>query len=613
MQHYKNFDLSTYIYAYDIVNLSEAEIERRLKIFRKNVPLDKIYIENHRGKVDIPVEKLRSIKALCERYDLQTAGGITYTQFVNGIRKPAIFDTYCYTDPAHRADAIRVARELAGVFDEIILDDFFFTACRCEMCIDAKGTRTWAEYRLQMMADFAEKLVAAAKEVNPKLKFVVKYPNWYESYRECGFNPGREKDIFDGIYTGTETRVPESAQHLQRYESYSIMRFMENIAPGRNGGGWVDPFGSLDYIENLYQQLEATLLGKAKELTIWNFHLYSDMPELPEIGKYLYQVDARLSKLGKPMGLAVWEPFDGDAEEQIYNYLGMCGIPLEPTPYFPEEAPTVLFTASTIAAPDSLEKLKTYVRNGGNAIVTTGYYKAMYEKGIRDLSSVTLTGRHVSGKEYRIQNANFWNDVHYVQGDEPVMFEALSYKTNATVCDISVLDGDCNFPVMTEDNYGRGRFFVLNMPENYAAVYKLPAKVLETFGKHMTMGLPLYVGTEAKCSLYAFDNNHYLLRSYDRKERCVKVVVRGESSGLRNIETGELYTGMTPMPLPSHMGDATTLIPEPAEYAYTVNLAPESSLLFEILRDANSSREVKNDEDTDKSLENHKNTVGGGF
>jgi len=59
----------------------------------------------------------------------------------------------------------------------------------------------------------------------------------------------REPKIFDGIYTGTETRDPEMTdQNLQPYESYQIFRYFENIAPGRNGGGWVDTF-SLKYVD----------------------------------------------------------------------------------------------------------------------------------------------------------------------------------------------------------------------------------------------------------------------------------------------------------------------------------------------------------------------------
>ena len=58
---------------------------------------------------------------------------------------------------------------------------------------------------------------------------VVKYPNWYEHFQGSGFNLEHGPMIFDGIYTGTETRDPViTDQHLQQYESYQIIRYFEN-------------------------------------------------------------------------------------------------------------------------------------------------------------------------------------------------------------------------------------------------------------------------------------------------------------------------------------------------------------------------------------------------
>ncbi len=92
------------------------------------------------------------------------------------------------------------------------------------------------------MKEVSENLIIKpAKAINPNIKITVKFPNWMESYQEAGYNPGEQKDLFDMIYTGTETRHQRHTdQHLPRYESYSIMRYMENLAPGRNGGGWFD-------------------------------------------------------------------------------------------------------------------------------------------------------------------------------------------------------------------------------------------------------------------------------------------------------------------------------------------------------------------------------------
>ncbi|MCQ2445386.1 MAG: hypothetical protein MJ141_00685, partial [Clostridia bacterium] len=147
MQPYKNFKLASYVFAYYLARATDEEIQKGIDYFKQYAPLNKVYIENHRGKVDIPQKRLREVKALFEKNGIETSGGITSTQFVNGVRKPSYYDTFCYTDPDHRKEYLRIVKELAEVFDEIILDDFFFTACRCEMCIEAKGDRSWKDFR----------------------------------------------------------------------------------------------------------------------------------------------------------------------------------------------------------------------------------------------------------------------------------------------------------------------------------------------------------------------------------------------------------------------------------------------------------------------------------
>ncbi len=221
----------------------------------------------------MPKDKLQKIKKMFQEAGIQISGAITSTVRLSDDHKTRIFDnTFCFTDPAYRNKFLEVVRYTASEFDEIILDDFFFTSCRCEDCIKEKGQRTWADFRLKQMADFSEEMVRAAKEVNPKCNFIIKYPNWYESYQECGYNPRVQKDIFDGIYTGTESKHPKySQQHLQRYLSYSMIRLMENTAPGKNGGGWIDQGDSEANINIWLEQAILTLLAGAKELTLFSF------------------------------------------------------------------------------------------------------------------------------------------------------------------------------------------------------------------------------------------------------------------------------------------------------------------------------------------------------
>ena len=583
MEAFKNFKIAAYVYAYYLKDADDAEIQRGIDYFKKYIHLDKVYIENHRGVVDIPPQRLREVKALFEKNGIETSGGITSTQLVDGQRKPSYYDTFCYTDPRHREEYKRIVRELAGVFDEIILDDFFFTACRCEMCIEAKGDKSWKDYRLGLMEEFSHEIVDLARSVNPKMHFIIKYPNWYESYQETGYNPGKQKDIFDMIYTGTETRTAcYSPQHLQRYESYSIIRLLENTAPGRNGGGWIDQGGSSDNLSRWLEQANLTMLAKARELMLFNFSVLVDSPALPPLGQELYRIDDLVGRCGNPVGVAAYEPYDADGEDQLYNYLGQGGLNVEPSPYFQDQAKTVLLTQSSACDPDIMNKLEAFVRKGGNAVVTVGFFHEVYDKGIKDMTSVRLTHRHVLGKEFLVSNANYVSS-EVARSDEPVLFEVLNYKTNATHSDITILAGEDNFPLMTEDNYGRGRLFLLNVPENFADLYKLPAIVWCAMNKHLSMGQRVFVGAHAQINFFAYDNNVYGIASYRPMADTVQVVVRGACKGLRDIETGRTFTEFRTLPKPGMKGDATSVIPEETEYAFDVPLFPGRMLFFEVL------------------------------
>ena len=586
MKDYRNFSIASYMYAYYAAEASDDEIRQGMERYLACLPLTKVYVENHRATTDVPPERLKQIRGILEGYGVRVSGGITSTVLVNDIQKPNYFDTFCYTDPAHREEYLRIVREAAEAFDEIILDDFFFTSCRCEMCITAKGNKSWSEFRQQQMADFSREIVAAAKAANPRVNFIIKYPNWYESHQATGYNPGIQKDIFDMIYTGTETREPFfAAQHLQRYASYSVMRLLENAAPGRNGGGWIDLGGSSDNLSRFLEQAEFSMLGGARELTLFNFKTLLASAVLPAMDPALRRVDAFLDRAGKPCGAAVWEPFNAEGEDQLCSYLGMCGAALELTPDFPGDAPAVLFTQRTACVPDVMDRLEAYVRKGGTAIVTTGFLHETYDRGIRDMTSVRLTHRHVTGSRYMIDRSDYdYQSIRYVRAAESVMFEVLDYKTNATWADVLLLSDEDNFPVLTEDFYGKGRLLILNVPENFADLYKLPAEVTGILNGFLATGRSMYLASEPKMSLITYDNSVCSIHSFRPMLAVARLVIRGECQAVRNLETGAVYDAQVRLPGPGHRGDGAKTRDAAAEYAFELPVPPGSSIYLEIIR-----------------------------
>lgn len=542
MHHYQNFKTASYVRGEFLAQAELSAIEKGIAYFSKYLPLDKVYLDTHREIYDVPPEKMKKIKVLFQKAGIQTSGAITSTIRFPEEHKTRIFDTFCFSDPVYQRRYLDIVKYTASEFDEIILDDFFFTSCRCESCLEAKGAQSWADFRLRQMADFSREAVAAAKEVNPDCRFIIKYPNWYESYQECGYNPRIQKDIFDGIYTGTESRHPTySQQHLQRYLSYSMIRLMENTAPGKNGGGWIDQGDSEANMNIWLEQAWLTLLAKAGELTLFSFSELMDSPVIPPLGQQLIRIDSLLSQLGTPFGIPVYEPFDADGEDQLMNYLGMTGLPLEPSPFFPDTAPLMLLNASAACDKQIVEKLKAYVAAGNTAVITSGFLKAAEGQGIRDMTSLSLTGRKAQGREY-------WADVFQsgppmaLEGTTPVFMDALQYKTNATWCDLALISEYNSFPLLTRDFYGKGQLLTLTVPDDFSGLYKFPQTVNRILHRVFSEHLPVYLDMQARCNLFLYDNDTFGVLSFHNASSRAGIVLNNASfNGIQDLETGQEY------------------------------------------------------------------------
>ena len=585
MEPYRNFHLAAYVYAYYLNGVTPEKVQADIDFYKQYVPLEKVYLETHRALVDIPEDQMQRIRRVFENNGIRVSGGITTTVLV-GEKKPAVYDTFCFSDPAHRAELTRIVHYTAKLFDEFILDDFFFASCKCEKCIAEKGSRSWARFKLDQMEEVSRELVKNAKEVNPACRVIIKYPNWYESYQETGYNPGKQKDIFDGIYTGTESRNSNyNGQHLQRYMSYSLLRLMENIAPGRNGGGWID-MGGAGGNQNVYlEQASLTMFAGAKELMMFNFPSMVNNPALAALGVEFRRVDGILDKLGKPVGVSVYEPYDSDGEDQLINYVGMCGIPLEPVPYFDDRAPVVFLTQNSAYDGEIMPKLEKYVREGGIAVVTSGFVRATADRGIFDMTSVRPTDRKVTGTRFQLTNQNVsTHNVHV--SDEPITFTVMNHKNNATWYDVLLHVNDFSTAVMTEDYYGRGFLYILNIPDNFGDLYRLPKDVVGAIAKNFARRGRVFLSVSPKCCLFLYDNDVFGVFNFNEFKAPAEVVLLGEEYiGFEDIETGVRYTEPVRInPGPARWGDCAAFRPEPQEKVFDLPVGTGGYRFFRLLK-----------------------------
>lgn len=236
----KSFETVVYIPVAATVKMNDHQwLEGSWASISHQVHVDKVYIETYRSRMLADDQVIEDAKKFFLDHGVKVAGAICYSDSDSGQ-----FASFVYTKPADRDYVKQVSEFTARHFDEIILDDFFFANSKTPSDIAAKGDQSWTDFRVKTMNDVSRDLVVGpARAVNPKVKITIKFPNWYEHFQGNGYDLAQEPRIFDAIYAGTETRDPIiTDQNLQPYEGYSIVRYFENIAPGRVGGGWVDTY-----------------------------------------------------------------------------------------------------------------------------------------------------------------------------------------------------------------------------------------------------------------------------------------------------------------------------------------------------------------------------------
>lgn len=526
MGNYRNFELVVYFVAHGVKNVNEAELNKQIEFFEKYMRIDKVYLEPFRDGCFASEEQLRLCKDIFAKHGIKSQGGITTSMpDPEGAKaKQRLFNVMCYNDEVMMDTLKQVCEMNARVFDGFIIDDFFFTNCTCEKCRQGRDEYnaehgitdgSWQAYRTHLMYEASKKyVIEPAKAVNPDCKITIKYPNWMESYQETGYDPASQKEIFDYIYTGTETRDPMNTdQHLPRYLSYSLMKYMDKMAPDRNGGGWFDPFDCrmLDYY---LEQAYLTAFAKPKEVMMFCFQALADSVNVPALGFMLDKLDSLLDSLGEPIGIPCYIPNASQGEDNVQDFLGMNGFPVLPTPNFEADAPAMLLTASSAYDNDIVSKLEKYVADGGKAIVTSGFIKETLGKGIERLTSIRDRNRKMTVKDYAAEMSFHFNRWERESSAKAVTVPVMEFRNNATwgaICKGISEEEACT--LFAIDTYGDGQMYTLVVPETFADIKHYPETVLNRMRKEFAVN-GIRMEGKGQISIFAYDNDAFVVYPY---------------------------------------------------------------------------------------------------
>jgi hypothetical protein len=401
-------------------NLSaESGIDAAIDWCRKTA-VTKVYIEVFRDGYQAQREALQHAKERFQAAGFEVSGCVTTTDV--GKQATAWKGISCYTDKATQERLQAIFEYAAGLFDETMIDDFWFTDCQCPQCHAARKAKTvtvgertypvagdtWEDYRCELMVRLSQqRLLAAVRRVNPKARLIIKYPQWYDHFHERGYEVLRETAAFDRIWVGTETRDYHDKRWggTPQYEAYFIMRWLGGIGGAKCGGGWYDPYGTTE--RTYLEQARQTVLGGARESMLFCYGsllkdtgpknvetLRRNIPELLDVAE---QVGRR-----RIVGVAAYKPGNSHPEKEprVFDFVGMLGLPLVPCHEFPADAPAAFFSVHALKDADLPAKLARFIASGKPVLLTNGLMDQL--AGKVDLTAANVHTIPVRGEPKRL-------------------------------------------------------------------------------------------------------------------------------------------------------------------------------------------------------------------
>ncbi|MGO9109057.1 MAG: hypothetical protein ACLP9L_07475, partial [Thermoguttaceae bacterium] len=257
-------------------------------------------------------------------------------------------------------------------------------------------------------------------------------------------------------------------------------------------------------------------------------------------------LDRFLGKLGKPIGVATCKPCNSVGEEYLPDYLGMIGVPIDLVPEFPANAKTILLTAASRHDKDLVAKTKTFVQVGGRVIATTGLIEALGEKGFQDIAEIEVTGHRVIARRFGDDRFGGGRGADAAgagaEADLNIVLPQMRHFENDTWTSIPFRTAASGYPMVVSAKYGKGTFYALAIPDDFADLYRLPQGVVNQIRALLAGDVFVSLDAVDHVSLFAYDNRTFIVQNFRSQPVSGRVsVVR--ATHLRDLLTDQTLTG----------------------------------------------------------------------
>ncbi|MCM4154240.1 hypothetical protein DHD05_21845 [Arenibacter sp. N53] len=553
-QHQNDLTLSVYITAHSVERLlSTPEGRREATSLMMANGITKVYLEVYRGGLVVSPELLSQTTKYFTQNGFEVVGGIATVPGGDiGVKQEGELGWFNWQNPKTQEDMKKVMLDAAPIFDTFIVDDFLCTGDISLESKAAKGDRSWSEYRRQLLTELATTIfIDPAKSVNPDIHMIIKYPQWYDRFHMFGYDVESGPKLFDEVWVGTETRGQYTQRFgfVQPYEGFVNYSWIKSMAGKKIGGAWFDhgDCDALDFVEQAYQ----SVLAGANELVIFNYGSFVN----GHAGHHLLRMDfEKLARLAKALktspihGIAGYKPPHSDAGGDLYimDFIGMFGIPLMPTAYYPENAATIFLPTQAAADPNIVGKVMASHRQGKRIIMTAGFLANVDDKGkLSKLAGILKPEVGVLSAEKIIL------DDSETALQRPLDLEA-TLEVKKALAMLEVKTGNNTIPFLTKSK--DGQLYVLNSHTFSEADFKavgevllcprplglldLPTSWANVLRNVFNEQLQIELNAPTRITMQPMENGDLILHNYNTEDVEVQMNVLA-GSGLLDAFTGQ--------------------------------------------------------------------------
>jgi hypothetical protein len=368
-----------------------ADQDAAIKLLN-SMGVDRVFLEIYRSGFVVPVEKLASVRDRFQTAGFGVAGGIATVPGGDfGVAQEGKLHWFNWQHPKTQKDLKQVMSEQAKLFDTFIVDDFLCTADTSDLSENAKGDRSWSEYRRDLLTRLCDTIFLDPEDDD--MTMIIKYPQWYDRFHLFGYDVPRMSAKFDSVWVGTESRGARTQRFgfVPSYESFVNYRWIASISGDKMAGAWFD-HGDTDADDFMDQAYQSVLAG-APELMIFNFNnLVQGHPAHHRLRReWPVLVDLHRRIRNHPVtGISAYKPPNSDAGGDLYimDFMGMLGIPL--VPVSEPHVQTLLFLPTQATAdPEILSVIESALAQNKTIVLTAGFLKHALEEWQSRLEQLT--------------------------------------------------------------------------------------------------------------------------------------------------------------------------------------------------------------------------------